>query len=47
MTALTKTLTSKIASIAGADWDVSFWFAVFSPVLGILAGFLALLFFYH
>jgi len=47
MTTLTKTLTSKIANIAGADWDVSFWFAVLSPVLGILAGFLALLFFYH
>ena len=47
MTTLPKTLTSKIAIIAGADWDVSFWFAVLSPVLGIVAGFLTLLFFYH
>ena len=29
------------------DWDVSFWFAVLSPVLGILAGLLTLFFFYH
>jgi len=43
----TKTLTSKIANITGADWDVSLWFAVLSPVLGILTGFLALLLFYH
>ena len=47
MTTLTKTLTSKIASIAGADWDVSFWFAVLSPVFGILAGFLAAFLIYH
>ena len=47
MTTLPKTLTSKIAIIAEAHWDFSFWFAVLSPVLGILAGFLALLFFYH
>jgi hypothetical protein len=31
----------------GSDWDVPFWFAVLSPVLGILAGLLALLLFYH
>jgi hypothetical protein len=24
-----------------SDWDISFWFAVLSPVFGILAGFLA------
>ncbi len=47
MTTLTKTLARKAATVTGADWDVSFWFAVLSPVLGILAGFLALLFFYH
>jgi hypothetical protein len=29
------------------SWDVSFWFAVLSPVLGILVGFLALLLIYR
>ena len=47
MTTFPRILTSKIAIITSADWDVSFWFAVLSPVLGILAGFLALLLFYH
>ena len=47
MTTLTKTLARKAAIVTGADWDVSFWLAVLSPVLGILAGFLALLLFYH
>ena len=30
-----------------AGRNASFWFAALSPVLGILAGFLALLVFYH
>ena len=47
MTTLPKILTSKIAIIAGRDWDVAFWFAVLSPVLGVLAGFLALFVFYR
>ena len=47
MTTLPKILTSKIAIFTGTDWDVAFWFAVLSPVLGILVGFLALLLFYH
>ena len=34
-------------SISDSEWDVSFWFAVLSPVLGILVGFLALFLFYH
>jgi hypothetical protein len=36
-------------SNAGTDsgWDFSFWFAVLSPVLGILVAFLALLLLYH
>ena len=33
--------------ITGTGWDIPFWFAVLSPVLGILTGFLALLLFYH
>jgi hypothetical protein len=30
-----------------SDWDASFWFAVLSPVFGILAGFLAAFLVYH
>ena len=41
---MTKT---KSNAITDADWDVSFWFAVLSPLLGILVGFLALVLFYH
>jgi hypothetical protein len=47
MTTLPKILTSKIAIFSGTGWDVSFWFAVLSPVLGIVVGFLALLLLYH
>jgi hypothetical protein len=39
-----KTLT-KISPTA--SWDVAFWFAILSPALGVLVGFLALLLFYH
>jgi RsiW-degrading membrane proteinase PrsW (M82 family) len=31
----------------GAGWNGPFWFAVLSPLFGMLAGFLALLFLYH
>ena len=41
---MTKT---KSNAITDSDANVSFWFAVLSPVLGILLGFLALLLFYH
>lgn len=47
MTTLPKILTNKIAIFANTDWDVAFWFAVLSPVLGVLAGFLALFLFYR
>ena len=47
MTTLPKTLASKIALFTGPGSDVSFWFAVLSPVLGIVVGFLALLLFYR
>jgi hypothetical protein len=47
MTTLPKILTSKIAIFTGTGWDVSFWFAVLSPVLGVLTGFLALFLFYR
>jgi RsiW-degrading membrane proteinase PrsW (M82 family) len=41
---MTKT---KSNAITDPGWNVPFWFAVLSPVLGILIGFLALLLFYH
>ena len=47
MATFPKTLASKFALFTGTGWDVSFWFAVLSPVLGILVGLLALLLFYH
>ena len=36
----------KTKSSAGS-WDLAFWFAVLSPALGILVGFLALLLLVH
>lgn len=41
---MTKTQSN---AISGAGWDVSFWFAVLSPALGILVAVFTLLFFYH
>jgi hypothetical protein len=41
---MTKTKSNAITDWV---WDVPFWFAVLSPVLGILIGFLALLLFFH
>ncbi len=38
--------TSHINS-SDLGWPVSFWFAVLSPVLGILTGFLALFLFFR
>jgi len=38
---------TKYNAITDSDWNVSFWFAVLSPVLGVLVGVLALLVFYH
>jgi hypothetical protein len=38
---------TKSNGMTDTGWDFSFWFAVLSPVLGILVGFLALLLFYH
>lgn len=39
------TKTSSVTPDAG--WDLSFWFAVLSPVLGVLIGFLVLLLIYN
>ena len=39
------TMTSKSPTIA--NWDFSFWFALFSPLIGILLGFLGVFLLYH
>lgn len=36
-------ITTKSNAMTGSDWNVSFWFAVLSPVLGMLIGFLVFL----
>lgn len=41
---MTKTKSNAVTDLG---WNVPFWFAVLSPVLGILIGFFALLLFYH
>jgi hypothetical protein len=38
---------TKSNAVTHSGWDIPFWFAVFSPALGILVGFLALLLYYH
>jgi len=44
----TKSMTkTKSNTIADSSWDIPFWFAVLSPVLGIVVGFLGVLLFYH
>ena len=40
-------IKTKSNAITNPGWDFAFWFAVLSPVLGILAGFLTLFLFYH
>jgi hypothetical protein len=37
----------KVRGFTDPDWDGAFWFAVLSPVFGILAGFLAAFLIYH
>jgi hypothetical protein len=41
---MTKT---KPSIMTDSGWDIPFWFAVLSPVLGILLGFLGLLLLFH
>ena len=38
---------TKSDAITDSGWNVSFWIAVLSPLLGILVGFFALLLFYQ
>lgn len=42
-----KTMKTEFNAMTGAGWNGPFWFAVLSPVFGILVGFLALLFLYN
>ncbi len=44
---LNKGKPMKPGKLVDPAWDVSFWFAVLSPVFGILAGFLAAFLIYH
>jgi hypothetical protein len=43
MTTQAKAIINKAAREADTDWNIAFWFAVLSPILGVLVGFLALL----
>jgi hypothetical protein len=38
---------ANVNSMADSGVNISFWFAVLSPLLGILLGFLALVFFFQ
>jgi hypothetical protein len=39
--------TKSNATTSESGWDLPFWFAVLSPVLGVLVGFIVLLLFYR
>ena len=47
MTTSRKTLVNKAEINPEGGWDIAFWFAILSPVLGFLVGFLALLLLVH
>jgi len=38
---------AKSDSITGEGWDISFWFAVLSPIIGALLGLLVPFLIYH
>jgi hypothetical protein len=38
---------AKSGAVSDAGWDAAFWFAVLSPLIGILVGLLALFLIYH
>jgi len=40
-------IRTKLNSVTDPGWDVSFWFAVLSPLIGILVGLLALFLVFH
>jgi hypothetical protein len=40
-------IRTKSNSMTDSGWDVSFWFAVLSPLIGILVGLLALFLVLH
>jgi hypothetical protein len=47
MTTPAKTVINNAASKTDAEWNIAFWFAILSPALGVLVGFLALLLLVH
>jgi hypothetical protein len=43
-----KTMTKTNSNgMSNSDWNIPFWFALLSPVLGVVMGFLALLVIYR
>ena len=40
-------IRTKSNAAPDSGWDVAFWFAVLSPVIGVLVAFLALALLYH
>ena len=47
MTTFIKALGHKNKTSTREDRDLSFWFAILSPLIGVLVGFLALLLLVH
>jgi hypothetical protein len=47
MTTPPKNSFNNVASNTQPGWDIAFWFAVLSPVLGVLVGLLALFLLVH
>jgi hypothetical protein len=47
MTTPAKTSFNNAAGNTQAGWNIAFWFAVLSPVIGVLVGFLALFLLVH
>ena len=47
MTTSAKALVNKPEIDRDTGWDFAFWFAILSPALGVLVGFLALLLLVH
>jgi len=43
----TRSMKTDRSSAPESGWDISFWFAVSSPLLGVLTGLVALMIFYR
>lgn len=47
VTGRSRSTLGEVRVFTNSDWDISFWFAVLSPVFGLLAGLLAAFLIYH